>query len=61
MSQQAKAFCANINLPYIYILLHDWEGNRENIPFEIDRTSPTEGRDDTEVENENIILPDTRN
>ena len=29
-----------------------------NIPFEIDRISPTEGRDDTEVENG--LLPDLR-
>ena len=30
-----------------------------NIPFKIDHVSPTEGRDDTEVENR--ILPDPRN
>ena len=34
-----------------YILLYDWEGNTGNILFEIDRIGPTEGRDDTEVEN----------
>ena len=59
MSQQAKAFYANINLPYIYIYTICITGKaiRGNISFEIDRISPTEGRDDTEVENENIIFP----
>ena len=28
-----------------------WRAIRGNIPFEIDRIGPTEGRDDTEVEN----------
>ena len=43
MSQQAKAFYG--------------KAIRGNIPFEIDRISPTEGRDDTEVGNEDIIFP----
>ena len=35
---------------------------RENIPFQIDRISPTIGRDDTEVEMEYFpVLPDPRN
>ena len=32
-----------------------------NIPFEIDRISPTEGRDDTEVENGIFPSIDRRN
>ena len=34
-----------------YILLNDWEGNTGKYSVRIDRIGPTEGRDETEVEN----------
>ena len=40
-----------LKLTVIYILLHDWEGNTERYLFEIDCIGPTEGRENTKVEN----------